>query len=168
MKKDLNYYLELLRMDVKAFNQLPDTTWEVSYKKLPGIVGKGFGTSEASRDLQEKAQDWITKALAEGIDVLGKPPKGTRVLNPVKPKPCPFCGGTNITVDVAGCEGYVGCSDCDYDFSVGEVDFEKRTPVENQAKKLWNDMRPIEIALQTQVAELKARIAELEGATNGK
>ena len=165
MKKDLKYYLELLRMDVKAFNQQADGTWEVNYRKLPKVVGKGFSVSEADRNLQTKVTEWINQATEKGIEPIKKK-RGEASPAPVKP--CPFCGGKNIKVDITGSEGYVGCADCDYELLVGEVDFDRRIPVENQAKKLWNEMRPIESTLQAKVAELKARIAELEGAINGK
>jgi hypothetical protein len=168
MKKDLNYYLDLLRMDVKEFNQLPDTTWEVNYKKLPNVIGKGIGVPDADRDLQNRAAEWITKALADGLAVFGETEKKTRTVHPVKPRYCPFCGGGNITVDICAGEAFVGCADCDYELSVGDVDFEKNTPVENQAKRLWNKMRPIEDKMVERIFELQHYIDILEGVSNGK
>jgi predicted RNase H-like HicB family nuclease len=165
MKKDLNYYKELLRMDEKIFKEQEDGYWQVSYRKLPNIIGKGFGVSAAERDLQTKAEEWIQQAIETGIEPVKKK-RGTASPAPVRP--CPFCGGKDIKVDITGSEGYVGCRDCDYELWVGEVDFDRRMPVENQAKKLWNEMRPIETALQAKLAELKARVAELEGDSNGK
>ncbi len=101
MKKDFNYYSELIRMDVKKFNQLPDTTWEVSYKKLPNIIGKGFGVSEAERDLETKVAEWIEYAVENGIVAINKN-RGEAL--PVSVRPCPFCGGKNIGVAIVGCE----------------------------------------------------------------
>lgn len=165
MKKDMQHYVGLLATDSRSFIQQPDKTWRVFYKKLPNVIGRGVGISEAELDLAVKAVACIEQAIANGAVAVNKNIGEPRS---VVAKPCPFCGGKNITVDIAGCEGYVGCGDCGYDFSVGDIDFDQRTPVENQAKKLWNNRRPIERAMQSKIAELQARIDELEKAEHDR
>ena len=155
MKKDLNYYKELLRMDEKIFKLKEDVYWQVSYKRLPKIVGKGIGVAEAERNLFGEAMIWVETAIEAGLEVIEKTEKEKRVINPVIARPCPFCGGSNITIDICAGEAFVGCADCDYEVSVGDVDFEKKTPAENQAKKLWNNMRPIEDKYKAEIQSLR-------------
>ena len=155
MKKDLNYYKELLRMDEKIFKLQEDGSWQVFYKRLPKIVGKGIGVAEAERTLFDEAMIWVEAAIEAGLEVIEKTEKEKRAINPVIARPCPFCGGPNITIDICAGEAFVGCADCDYEVSVGDVDFEKKTPAENQAKKLWNNMRPIEDKYKAEIQSLR-------------
>jgi hypothetical protein len=157
--KDLNYYLDLLRMDAKSFVRQADTTWIVSYKKLPMLEGKGIGTSEAEHDLLLKAKEWITKSLENGNEIFVKD-KSERYYR-ITPRPCPFCGCTDIKVDIESEEAWVGCRNCHYEINVGAVYFNRHSSVENQARNLWNKLRPLETDLLNKVAELEARIKEL-------
>ena len=57
-------------------------------------------------------------------------------------KPCPFCGGSRITIRRNGAGWYIGCLDCDMGFSTIEA-----------PAMFWN-RRPVEENLQAENARL--------------